>query len=832
MRSLSTKLPIDQSLPQLIDAFYYSKNVILSAPTGSGKTTRVPLALLKTDWLSDQKIIMLEPRRLAARRAAEYMAAQLGESAGETVGFRIRGDTIIGKRTQIEVVTEGILTQMLQHSPDLPNVGIVIFDEFHERSIHADLGLALALDVQEHLRNNLRILVMSATLDHVAIAQLLGNAPVVESFGYFYPIDTHYARFPSDKPFDGRLVKTIMGAVQEEEGDVLVFLPGQREIRRVENLLWEKNLQEEIIVHSLYGDAPYQQQLAALNPAASGKRKVILSTSIAETSLTIDGVRVVIDSGFARTARFHVRRGMSGLITIPVSKAIADQRRGRAGRQQPGVCYRLWTEAEHSNLPDYPQPEIKNTDLARLALDFAQWGTSEGKNLRFLDPPPMAHLLKAQTLLRDLGAIDLTGKLTPHGQAMAELPIHPRLSNMILRGKELGYGTLACDIAALLEEHDILAGQKDVDIDFSTRLDALYEKRGLNIEIRERILTQSKRLRQSVDIKNKSEVRKGNTVGILLALAYPERIARRREEKGNRYQMVSGATAILPKGSLLARQEFLAIAEAESIGPDVRVYLAAPIAKEDLQKVFSGSIIDEENIYWDSNTKSVIARTVLRIGSVIIAEKQLEPHGEKVKITMLEGIRQMRLECLPWNKESRALQQRSEWLRKYLKRMDWPNLSDSNLLNILEEWLMPFLDDIWRQDQLQKLRLIEILHARFTPAQWHDLERLAPSHIKLPSGSRVNIDYGSGDKPVIAVKIQELFGQIETPHIVNNQVGIILHLLSPASRPLAVTQDLRSFWQTVYPEIRTQMRARYPKHFWPENPQTAKPTSRTARHKK
>jgi ATP-dependent helicase HrpB len=415
---------------------------------------------------------------------------------------------------------------------------------------------------------------------------------------------------------------------------------------------------------------------------------------------------------------------------------------------------------------------------------------------------------------------------------MAELPIHPRLSNMILRGKELGYGTLACDIAALLEEHDILAGQRDIDIDFSTRLDALYEKRSVNREIYERILSQSKRLTQCANINNESRVRKENVVGILLAMAYPERIARRREDKGNRYQMVSGATAILPKGSLLARQEFLAIAEAESIGPDVRVYLAAPLTKEDLQHVFADSIIEEENIYWDSNNKSVIARLVSRIGSVIIAEKQLEPHGDKVKRAMLDGIGQMRLECLPWNKESQSLQQRNEWLRKYLMRTDWPNLSDSNLLNTLEEWLKPFLDNIWCQDQLQKLRLIEILRAQFTYQQRQDLERLAPSHFKLPSGSRAAIDYGSGDKPVIAVKIQELFGQTETPHIVNNQVGIIIRLLSPASRPLAATQDLRSFWRTVYPEIRTRMCARYPKHFWPENPLTAKPTNRTVKRKK
>ena len=641
MQETKRTYPIDEVLLQLVDTFQKTKNVILSAPTGAGKTTRVPISLLASEWMAGKKLIMLEPRRLAARRAAEYMAAQLGESVGQTIGYRIRGEAVVSKNTRIEVVTEGILTRLLQHEPELPDIALIIFDEFHERSIHADLGLALTLDVQEHLRTDLRILVMSATLDNIAVAKLFGNAQTIESAGFLYPITTNYARFISDKPIETRMVDNIMRALSEQEGDILAFLPGQREIRRIENLLWEKHLPTDVIVHSLFGDASYEQQSAALSPASSGKRKVILSTSVAETSLTIDGVCVVIDSGLARTARFDVRRGMSGLVTVPVSKAVANQRRGRAGRQQPGICYRLWTEAEHAQLPDYPQPEIKTADLAPLILHLAQWGTPTGSNLRFLDPPPAAHMAQARTLLEELGALDHHGKLTAHGRAMAELPLHPRFASMILRGMEFNCGALACDIAALLEERDILAGSKDTDIDLALRLHSLHQKHKGDNGIINRITSQSKRLKQLIGIHNESNSVQENAPGILLALAYPERIARRRENNSYRYQMASGTACILPKGSLLAREEFLAIGEVDGIGTEVRVYLAAPLTKKDLQRVFADSIIEEEEIRWSSNDESVIARTASQLGAIVISEQTMDLHGEKVIAAMIEGIRQM-----------------------------------------------------------------------------------------------------------------------------------------------------------------------------------------------
>jgi len=824
--------PIDNILPELAASFHRTSNIVLSAPPGAGKTTRVPPALLKADWLAGKKILMLEPRRLAARRAAEYMASQLGQSAGQTVGYRVRGDTVISKETRIEVVTEGILTRQLQHEPELPDTGLIIFDEFHERSIHADLGLALTLDVQEHLRNDLRLLVMSATLDGVAVAQLLGDACILESQGQIFPIVTQYARFASERVIEQRVAETILRALSEQEDDVLVFLPGRREIRRVENLLWESRLPEEVLVHSLYGDAPYQQQSAALSPAPAGKRKVILSTSIAETSLTIDGVRVVIDSGLARTARFDVRRGMSGLVTVPVSKAVADQRRGRAGRQQPGVCYRLWTEPEHEALPAYPQPEIKTADLAPLALDLALWGTPSGATLRFLDPPPAAHLSQAQTLLVKLEAVDAHGKLTAHGRAMADFPLHPRFAHMILRGKELGFGALACDIAALLEERDLMAGKKDVDIDLASRLHLLHEQRSGNENIRQRIISQAHRLRQIAEIHSEGKGKKEHALGILLALAYPERIAQQREKHGLRYQMAGGTSAKLPNGSLLAREEFLAIGEVDGIGTEVNIYLAVPISKQDLQKAFAGTIIEEEEIRWNENEGVVIARRVRRLGVLILSEQHIEPRGERVAAVMVEGVRQMGLECLPWDKGSRALQERAEWLRKHYKSdEDFPDLSDAALSASLEEWLKPSLGNTWKKEQLKALPLLTLLQSKITPSLNRKIDFLAPPHLKLPSGSSVALDYSS-DQPVLAVKLQELFGQTDTPKICGGTVPVLVHLLSPARRPLAVTQDLQSFWTRTYPEIRTQLRARYPKHIWPEDPLTATPTNQTIRRKK
>ncbi|MBI1804240.1 MAG: ATP-dependent helicase HrpB [Ignavibacteriae bacterium] len=819
-------LPIDAILPDLQSALENDRNVVLSADPGAGKTTRVPLALLDEPWLSNKKIIMLEPRRLAAQRAAVFMAGQLGERVGETVGYRIRGESRIGKRTRVEVVTEGILTRFLQSDPTLPDVALIIFDEFHERSIHADLGLVLTLNVQEHLRSDLRILVMSATLDGVGVASFLGDARVLQSTGRAYPVTTHYLERMPEHPIEPQTVATILRALREEAGDILVFLPGQREIRRVESLLIDKELSPNVDVHMLFGDAQPEKQRAALVPAPPGRRKVILSTSVAETSLTIDGVCVVVDSGLARSARFDPRRGMSGLVTAPVSQASADQRRGRAGRQQPGACYRLWTEHQHNQLPKFASPEILVADLAPLALELARWGTPEGKNLRFLDRPPAVHLAQARGLLTRLGALDNEGRLTKHGHAMTELPIHPRLAHMLLRGKELGLGTLACDIAALLEERDVLRGTHDYDIDLHSRWFSLRKGTVRDTLVRDRICAQASRFRELIGVND--TVQSDHRLGILLALAYPERIAKRRDEQGVRYQLSGGAGALLPKGSMLSRDQYLAVADVDGVGSEVKVFLAEPLTEDDIIQVFHDQLSTIEDIRWDERQEAVVARRVTRLGVIELSETPLSLSNKEVKAKMIDGIRMMRIDTLPWRTHEISIRTRSEWLRaSRLVASDWPNLGDEHLMNTLDEWLGPCLDGIMKRSQLARLDMSTLMNALLSYEQLHHVDRLAPTHLVVPTGSRIPVEYGAGVQPVLAVRLQEMFGQTETPTVGGGKVKVVLHLLSPAHRPLAVTQDLPSFWKNAYPDVRKDMRGRYPKHHWPENPLEAKPTKRT-----
>jgi len=826
MEKKPPQFPIEEAIPALMNALGASRCAVLSAPPGAGKTTRVPLALLDAAWLGKGKILMLEPRRLAARRAAAYMAQQLGERVGHTVGYRIRGDAAVSKATRVEVVTEGILTRMLHDNPELPGVGLVIFDEFHERSIHADLGLAFTVDVQKHLREDLRVLMMSATLDGVAVARLLPGAPIVESAGKLFPVETRYARFSSDKPLDIRVAEVVARALVSEEGDILVFLPGMREIRRVEeNLQSQSN--EDVVVHVLHGDLSASVQEAALSPGKPGKRKVILSTSIAETSLTIDGVRIVVDSGLARAARFDPRRGMSGLITIPVSRAVADQRRGRAGRQNAGVCYRLWREEEHSQLPEYPVPEIRVSDLAHVALDLSLWGAPKGEGLLFLDPPLSANLIQAQGLLRSLGALTDDGRLTTHGRTMAVLPIHPRFAHMIIRGKEIGRGAAACELAAILEERDLLGAGTKADVDLASRIDAFRRGRGLTPGVLDRIAAQRRRLMEMLDIHNERE--NNSECGILVAYAYPERIARKRPERLGLYQLANGTTAVLPHGNL-AREEFLAIADVDAGSGDAKIYLAASIKESELESAFSDEIVNETEIEWNDAKQQVRARSVRKLGAVLLREQSLEPAGEEITRALIEGIRRTGLRCLPWEKESLRFRSRVQWVRISIKETsEWPDLLDETLTGSLERWLAPFLDGMWKLDQLRRLDLVEVLRSMFTHKQLRELDRLAPSHLQVPSGSRIALDYTPSDHPALSVKLQELFGLTETPRVGGGTFPVTIHLLSPAARPLAVTQDLRSFWENVYPEIRKQLRARYPKHPWPEDPLTATPTRRTIR---
>jgi ATP-dependent helicase HrpB len=813
----TTPLPIDAVIPELRDAFNRKRNIVLSADPGAGKTTRVPLALMNEPWLNGKKIVMLEPRRLAATRAAIYMADQIGEKVGDTIGYRIRGEARIGKSTRVKIVTEGILTRFLQHDPSLPDIGLIIFDEFHERSIHADLGLALTLDVQENLRNDLHILVMSATLNGIAIGSLLGDSEIVKSEGRSFPVETIYLNQQSNEYIEPIVALTIVRALRENKGDILVFLPGQREIRKVDSILTEKKLPEDVEVHLFFGDASPALQQKALAPGSNGKRKVILSTNIAETSLTIDGVHVVIDSGLSRVPKFDPKRGMSGLVTVPVSQSSADQRRGRAGRQQPGVCYRLWTEQHHLQLQKFSQPEILSTDLAPIALEFALWGTPNGEGLRFLDMPPAPHLSQATTLLKELGAVDLKGKLTNHGKAMSELGIQPRFAHMLIRGKELGVGALACDVAALLEERDLLRGESGTDIDLHSRWIALHGKRDKNSFARDRALAQSSRLVNLLDVRRKNNT--GDKLGVLLALAYPERIAKRREKESLKYQFAGGTGGILPKGSILSKEEYLAVADVDGTGSEVKIFLAEPISEKDIFENFAELIKDQDEIRWEDRLEMVIARKVKMLGKVILSEIAVNTDSDAIRSVMIDGISSMGLEVLPWTNHTISLRTRNEWLRKQnLNNLDLPNLENDHLINTIHEWLLPHLGGITRKSQLAKLEMSQISDSFFSYQQRQELDRLTPTHITIKNNKRIALEYKTDSPPVLAVRLQDMLGEKTTPTVCGGKIKVLIHILSPARRPIAITQDLPSFWKNAYPEVRKQMRGRYPKHNWPEDP--------------
>jgi ATP-dependent helicase HrpB len=773
---------------------------------------------------------MLEPRRLAAQRAAAYMALQLGERPGATVGYRIRGETRVSPATRIEVVTEGVLTRMLRHAPELPGVSLLIFDEFHERSIHADIGLALALDVQTHLREDLRILVMSATLDGLAVAGLLGGAPVVESAGRSHPVDTRYLPASTGGQIPALVVRTVTSALRNDGGDILVFLPGRGEIHRVASLLEEAGLPSGVRVHTLFGEAPAAVQDAALTPEPAGLRKIVLATSIAETSLTIDGIRIVVDAGLARSSRFDPRRGMAGLVTGPVSQAAADQRRGRAGRQAPGICYRLWTEEHHRSLQQYAPAEILVTDLAPLALDLAAWGAPEGTGLRFLDPPSQANLSQARGLLRQLGALDEQGAMTTHGREMSRLPVHPRLSHMILRGSALGHGPDACALAALLEDRDPLRGEPGADIDLGSRWRVVYTGRPAVGNVHGRILREFRRLMEIAAITGDASAHP--PLGLLTALAYPERIARRRDTEIGRYLTAGGTGAVVPERSILSREEFLAVATLDGAGTEARIQSAAPLQREELLSVFAELITSREDVFWDDREEAVVARTVQSIGAVTLSAVKATPSSATLRTALLQGVRRLGLPSLPWNRETESLRARSEWLRGLLPPdSGWPDLSDEALVGSLESWLAPFLEGISGRSHFQRIRLGEALRGLFSRSQRAELDRLAPVSWTTPAGTAVQLAYTTGMAPVAAVKLQEMFGQSDTPLIGGGRARITMHLLSPAGRPLAVTQDLKSFWLNVYPEVRKEMRGRYPKHIWPEDPLAASPTRRTVQRR-
>ncbi len=827
MLPVETSLPIDLVLGDLRAALAAAPGVVLQAPPGAGKTTRVPLAVRDASWLGGRKIVMLEPRRVAARAAAQYMARSLGEEAGGTVGYRTRLDTRVGARTRVEVVTEGILARMISTDPALEEYGLVIFDEFHERSLHADLGLALALETQAILRPELRILVMSATLEGQRVSRLLGDAPVVTSVGRSHPVEIRYEPGQEDGRIEGRVARAIGDALAHDAGDVLVFLPGAGEIRRVGEML----AGDDTVIVPLHGNLTPEQQDRALRPDERGRRKVILATSIAETSLTIDGVRVVVDSGLSRVPRFSARTGMTRLETVRVSRASADQRAGRAGRQAPGVCHRLWSEPEQAGLVPFHDPEIMDADLAPLALTLAATGM-DASSLRWLDPPPAAHLSQARRLLGELDAVDDEERITAHGQELAALGLHPRLGHMIIAARLLNATSLAADIAALVEERDILRAEGGpADPDIRIRLDLLTQRgiprfvSGARVarESVERIRTHAQALRRQLGVR----AAPSNSIdaGLLLALAYPDRIAQRRPGTA-RFLLRNGRGAVLAVPHALADAEFIVATDLDDRGAESRIFLAAPVRREEIETYLASQIVVQEEITWDADSARVAARRTRRLGAIVMGEGMVrEPDPVAVAHAFALGLERAGLAAIPWSDGFLRLRERLAFLHR-VDGASWPDVSDAALLARLEHWLAPHAARLRALADLGRIDFTALQLADLTWRQRQALDTDAPTHIEVPSGSRLPIDYADPESPMLAVRLQEMFGLAETPRIARGRVPLTLHLLSPAHRPVQVTRDLGGFWRMSYHDVRKDLRGRYPKHVWPEDPLTEPPTRR------
>jgi len=834
-------LPVTDALPELRRVLAAQRNAVLQAPPGAGKSTLVPLALLDEPWRGDGRIVMLEPRRLAARAVAARMAQLLREPVGRTVGYRTRLDTRVSSDTRLEVVTEGILTRWLQHDPSLEGVALVIFDEFHERSLQADLGLALTLDAQSTLREDLKILIMSATLDGEAVAKLLGQAAIVTSSGHMFPVETRYRERPGgrsalrtiDDDVAALAATVTLRAVEQEPGDVLVFLPGQGEIRRVQRALEEARLPPGTRVLPLYGELPAEQQDAAIAPAAASERKIVLATNIAETSLTIEGVRIVVDSGLARRSRFDPATGMSRLETVRISRASADQRRGRAGRLATGSCYRLWSESEHATLVAQTPAEMLEADLAPLALELAGWGVSDPRTLRWLDAPPAGSFAQARDLLRELDALDDNGRINPHGRALARIGAHPRLAHMLVRGSELGLRRPALQIAALLNERDVLRTTHRREADLRLRLDALRDGRappGASIDVgaKQRVQRGIALLDRQVTTASASEnAYRDEDAGRLLALAYPDRLAQSRGESG-RYLLSGGRGARLAEAHSIGRAEFLVIADLDAGDREAVIRLAAPIARETLESDFASHIQVRDRIEWDSREQAVAAQREHWLGALKLEARRIDnADSTQVAAALMTGIREAGLQSLPWTRDARALQARMNFVRTVDTRTagSWPAVTDAELLPNLEHWLAPWLDGMTRREHWSRLDLHGVLLGLLDWDQQQRLNELAPTHLAVPSGSRIPIDYAT-DAPTVAVRLQEVFGLQETPTVGGGKVPLTLQLLSPAHRPVQVTRDLTSFWARGYADVKKELKGRYPKHYWPDDPLTAQATAR------
>lgn len=806
------ELPVLDALPALRAALAREGRAVLSAPPGSGKTTVIPLALLDEPWLRGKKIVVLEPRRIAARQAARRMAFLRGEPVGETVGYQVRFERKTSARTRIEVITEGLLTRRLQSDAELPGVGLVIFDEFHERSLDVDLALALTLDARANLNPELRVLVMSATLDIGAVSELLGGAPVVESAGRLHPVTVKYRPPRGVEAIDAVAAQGVLHALSETSGDLLVFLPGVREIRGTQRMLGDR---ARATIHALYGDLSSADQDAALMPSSDGTRKVILATNLAQTSLTVEGVTTVVDTGFARAPRFDLGDGANRLETLRVSRASADQRAGRAGRLGPGTAYRLWSEEQHGRLPAYDTPEILSADLTRFALELASWGFARPEGLALMNQPPESAWSYARERLQEFGALDSAGRISAHGRELARLPTAPRLAHMLLRANGEGLATTAAWIAALLEERE--AGS---DTDLVTRLQRLRGERG-------RAQESVRQLLRLIDAPD-SDAFDAQATGRVLAWAFPERIARRRTNQNTIYQCEDGGEARIHERDALAGHEWLAIAHWDP-ARNRAIRLAAPLSESEVLRDHADRIVLEQQVRWDPASEAVISEEQRRLGALVLQRKPLrsESAREAQPAAMLSGIRQLGISALPWSESTRQWQARVLSLRAWRPTENWPEVSDEALAASLDTWLAPYLDGITRRDHLARLDLAGILDSLLDYAGQQKLAKLAPTHLTVPTGSSIVLEYfADGRAPALSVKLQEMFGQPSTPSVNEGRMPAVLHLLSPARRPLAVTQDLAGFWSRTYPEVKKEMKGRYPRHPWPEDPVAAAPTRR------
>ena len=805
-------LPVANAIPKVKKGLSEKNTLIIKAPTGAGKSTLLPLTLLEEGWLKGNKIIMLEPRRLAAKTVAVRMADMLGEQVGETVGYRIRFEQKISQKTRLEVVTEGILTRLIHEDNSLEDIGLIIFDEFHERSIHADLAMAFSKEIQGVLRQDLRILVMSATINMPELAQRL-NAVEVESKGRMYPVEVHYEGDSDWKILPEMIHQTLKKAIKKQAGDVLVFLPGQGEIKKCEDVL--RRSFTDLKITPLYGQLSPSKQFAAIMPDKEGRRKVILATNIAETSLTVEGIKIVIDSGFERVAKFNPKSGLSRLETIQISKESADQRKGRAGRLSEGVCYRLWSKVSQSRMKEEGTPEIEQADLTSLVLDLAKWGITDPNYLFWVTSPPFGNVQKAKKLLEELGAIE-NGKITPHGLELHKVPTHPRIGQMMVQAEEIGQLALATDIAPLLEEKDPLPPKSGIDINL--RIEALrrFRKEGKGSKQFSRLEKLAEQYRKMFAVEPDNGLIDDHDTGLLIASAYPERIASSRPGNNAQFQMANGKMAAAGHQDDLAHEQWLAIAHVTERENGGKIFMASPINPKDLLS----KVITKEIVKWDTDHGGLIAREEMRIGSIVLKSTPIQnPNPEKLIEAITDVITEKGRQLLDWNKEVIQLLYRVNSLRKWNPDLRLPEYSIEALLESNKEWIVTYLPNVKKPQDLRKIDLKEILFYCSTLEQQKNIDAFVPSKVKLSNGTFAKLEYQENcSEPILAIPLQRCFGMLETPRVNGGKVNVIMHLLSPGFKVVQITNDLKSFWENTYFEVRKELRIRYKKHKWPENP--------------